>query len=513
MDWELLDTVRRGARFAALIVAALIAPAARAAVIVSSDATQNMTCTNGVCAPTAAKAVLNAGDLETLLASGDVEVTTTGEGVQAKDITIKAPVGWSSGSVLTLDAQKSIAIDQPISITGPAGLTLRTNDGGKKGVFSLGPRGNVSFANLASSLTINGAAYTLVSDIATLASDIAANPSGDFALAANYDASENRSNVAVAFTGTFEGLGNVISNFSWAGSGNSGLFAEVYPGGVLRDIGMVNADVTGTNRTSKEVTSIGALAGSNSGAILSSYSTGTVTDRKGADEGGLVGVNVGTITNSHAAVAVSAVMNLFGKAGGLVGGSTGSVSGSYASGAVSGFRAGGLLGFCMGGTVTDSYATGNVKAGTHSTFGNGGGLAGFNERATISNSYATGLVQGGDNSDVGGLIGDNQGTISLSYSTGSVSGGTGSLVGGLIGDDEAQSGSLDDTYWDTDTSGITNLSQGAGNIDNDPGITGLTTAQFQSGLPAGFDPKVWAEEPNINGGLPYLLANPPPKHK
>ncbi|MGH6890496.1 MAG: hypothetical protein ACREHF_15110, partial [Rhizomicrobium sp.] len=108
MDCELLlRTVRRDSRFAALILAALIAPAAQAAVTVSSDATQNMACGNGVCAPTASKAVLNAGDLETLLASGNVEVTTTGEGVQARDITIKAPVTWSSGSVLTLDAQKS----------------------------------------------------------------------------------------------------------------------------------------------------------------------------------------------------------------------------------------------------------------------------------------------------------------------------------------------------------------------------------------------------------------------
>ena len=84
-------------------------------------------------------------------------------------------------------------------------------------------------------------------------------------------------------------------------------------------------------------------------------------------------------------------------------------------------------------------------------------------------------------------------------------------IGGLIGEDDAQSGSLDATYWDTDTSGVTNLSQGAGNIANDPGITGLTTAQFQSGLPQGFDPKVWAEKANIIDGFPYLLTNPPSK--
>jgi hypothetical protein len=51
--------------------------------------------------------------------------------------------------------------------------------------------------------------------------------------------------------------------------------------------------------------------------------------------------------------------------------------------------------------------------------------------------------------------------------------------------------------------------QGAGNIADDPGIKGKTTQQLQSGLPKGFDPKIWAENPKINGGLPYLIANPP----
>ncbi|MGH6889504.1 MAG: GLUG motif-containing protein [Rhizomicrobium sp.] len=513
MDCELLlDTVRRGSNFAALIVAALIAPAAQAAVTISSATTQNMSCSNDVCTPTAAKAVLNAGDLETLLASGSVEVTTTGTGVQAKDITIKAPLTWSSGSVLTLDAHKSIAVDRPISIAGLASLVLNTNDGGRKRSYIFGKNGNVSFANLSSRLTINGVSYTLVDDLKTLASDIAANPSGNFALANNYDASQGGSySVTTTFTGTFEGLGNVISNFAWEGtSGNIGLFAEVGIGGNLRDIGLINANLGGYNQKAKTNPYIGTLAGFNFGTVLFSYATGTVVDKRGSSAGGLVGVNEGTIRNSHAAVAVSAARDIYGSAGGLVGGSEGIIIGSYATGAVSGYTAGGLLASCLGGTVTGSYATGNVRAAA--SFDYGGGLVGRNDGAAISDSYATGAVSGGQSSHVGGLIGENEGTTSFSYSTGVVSGEAGSLVGGLIGDDEAPSGSLDDTYWDTDTSGITNLSQGAGNIANDPGITGLTTAQFQSGLPAGFDPKVWAEQANLNGGLPYLLANPPPRH-
>jgi hypothetical protein len=68
---------------------------------------------------------------------------------------------------------------------------------------------------------------------------------------------------------------------------------------------------------------------------------------------------------------------------------------------------------------------------------------------------------------------------------------------------------LSDDYWDTTTSGITNLSQGAGYPSDDPGITGLTTSQLQAGLPTGFDPSIWAEDSGINNGLPYLIANLP----
>ena len=84
-------------------------------------------------------------------------------------------------------------------------------------------------------------------------------------------------------------------------------------------------------------------------------------------------------------------------------------------------------------------------------------------------------------------------------------------IGGLLGYDVPTKHSNTSAYWDTDTSGVTNLSQGAGNIRNDKGITGMTTKQLQSGLPTGFDPKIWGEDSNINNGLPYLIANPPPK--
>jgi hypothetical protein len=66
-------------------------------------------------------------------------------------------------------------------------------------------------------------------------------------------------------------------------------------------------------------------------------------------------------------------------------------------------------------------------------------------------------------------------------------------------------------YWNINTSGISNKSQGAGNFPNDPGIVGLTTTQLQSGLPSGFSATVWGQSASINNGFPYLLALPPEK--
>jgi hypothetical protein len=85
-----------------------------------------------------------------------------------------------------------------------------------------------------------------------------------------------------------------------------------------------------------------------------------------------------------------------------------------------------------------------------------------------------------------------------------VSGERKDSIGGFDGADQ---GTIANSYWDTETSGTT---KGSGD-GNETGLTGLTTQELQSGLPAGFDPAIWAEDANINNGLPYLIANPPPK--
>jgi len=542
-----MQTDDMGKSIALAIFAALPlqASSAHAAVTISAAATANVTCSGGICAPTAKNAVLNVGDLETLLAAGSVTVTTTGTGVQASNIDIKAALSWSSAGTLSLLAKKSVAVDSPVSIVGLSGLTIGT--GGKNGTFSFGKKGNVTFANLSSNLSINDLGYILVDTIQTLASDIASNPSGGFALATNYDASQDgtypSSPIPTVFTGAFEGLGNTISNLRIAGFTNvggfefTGLFAEIGAKATLENIGLVDANIAAPKKG--KLPSVGSLAARSSGTIMFSHASGAVAGVKESFIGGLVGWNDGTIANSYAAVAVSGKKS---DDGGLVGYNTGSVSKSYATGAI--FSGGDAIGGLVGendGDIDGSYATGTLSDGVYS-----GGLVGLNE-ATITNSFATGdviglSVAGGlvgatgasvggsaivSNSysigavscepggNAGGLAGTNGGitAISFSYSTGAVTGGMGSFIGGLVGEDNANAGSITDSYWDTDTSGITNLGQGAGNIANDPGITGLTTAQLQSGLPAGFDPAIWNEKSNIDGGFPYLIANPPAKKK
>ena len=143
---------------AGIAAALCIARAAHAAVTISTEATSNMSCSGGVCTPTAQNATLNVGDLQTMLASGNVTVAAAGEPV---DIDIQAPFSWSSATALTLDSYHSVNVGQPFAVTGNGGLSMVTNDGGSGGWLTFAPNANVAFSSLASILSINGASYTL----------------------------------------------------------------------------------------------------------------------------------------------------------------------------------------------------------------------------------------------------------------------------------------------------------------------------------------------------------------
>lgn len=509
----------------------IVAMPAFADVMISTAATSNMSCAEGVCSPTASDAVLNAGDLETLLASSNVTVTTTGaNGVQANDISVKSALAWSNATTLTFDASHSIVIDQSVSIAGLSGLSLAINDGGKNGTLSFGERGNISFENLSSVLTINGATFTLVNNITSLARDIAANPSGDFALANNYDAAQDgtysSSPITTQLTGIVEGLGNTISNLAIHTHHRQpylilSLFTEVALGGAINNIRLANVSISGGKNTS-----IGGLVALNSGTLFNDSVSGIVKAGANSFVGGLAGQSNTTI-NCHSRSTVSG--GSFSSVGGLVGLDYGQITDSWAIGHVYvgsirydqwGF-AGGVVGQAYttysGVSIERSFAMGKVIGGSRGYETSVGGLIGGDAPyadetgVPIINSYATSDVTSGSQSWVGGLggiirIDKTEGLLRASYATGLVTGGTYSYVGGVSGW-VGYEGSTKKIYWDTTTS-MTDVGVASGFNE---GVEGLTTSQLLSGLPVGFDPKIWAEDPSINNGFPYLIANPPPR--
>jgi len=273
------------------------------------------------------------------------------------------------------------------------------------------------------------------------------------------------------FAGSFDGQGHEICDLfiDRPAKSNMGLFGVVSWGGVIENVSLMNATVTGysgvgglvgwnrgtmsNSYCTGRVTGgwrVGGLAGHNSGTVSNSYCTGRVTG--GWWVGGLAGHNSGTVSNSYCTGIVTGGWWV----GGLAGYNSDNVSNSYCTGRVTGYGGvGGLVGWNSG-TVTDSYSSGSVTGNKRV-----GGLAGHNS-GTVSNSYCTGIVTG--YSGVGGLLGWNEGSVTDSYSSGSVTGNK--RVGGLVG---WNSGTVSNSFWDTQTSGQANSAGG----------TGKTTAEMQ----------------------------------
>jgi hypothetical protein len=456
---------------------------AQASLAISNKPTNNVSCSAGVCTATAKSAVMNVGDLTSMLASSDVALVS---GSMARDIDVKSAFSWASASRLSLDAYRSITFERSVTVAGSGALTLTTNDGGTDGNLSFTTTGRVHFWDLSSSLVIDGASYALVADVATLASDIAANPSGRYALAKNYDASVDgtygRAPVQTALAGSVEGLGNSIGNLNIYGKGRKivvGLFASIAASGSVNNLGLVafyghygkqhvtgglvstNAGtlegdfVSGTIQENDISADTGLLAGINLGTIRHCQSAGEIRqpNTSGSALGGLVGYNEALIDRSSSSVSIQAdgayfIGGLVGRSsggtilnssasgalpnlpggptvGGLLGatccGKASSILGSYASGAVAGWLAGGLVGELgqAGDSIVDSHASGNVTAGQ-----TGGGLVGSQALGTtITGSHADGNVSGFPYHIVqllGGLVGFGQGAMATSYASGNV---------------------------------------------------------------------------------------------
>ncbi len=391
-----------------VVLLAAMASQAQAAFVVSSGATANVSCVNKVCTATAANAVLNVSSLKKKLAAGNLKLAT---GSGANDIQIDAAFSWVSASTLALDAHNSITVNNPITVSGSGGLTLTTNDGGTGGTLSFGKASHVNFWNLSSSLTINGNAYTLVNTIATLASDIASNPSGYYALAANYDATPDgtytSAPISTIFTGTFEGLGNTISNLKVNTTGDAGLFAETDYPSLVENLGLASVSVEGS--------AVGGLVEQlDNASLFGDHVSGRVTSINAGIAGGLAGNSAGHISHSFSTATVLEKGKCIPECyvGGLVGSFSGTIDTSYATGTVTGQGGsivGGLLGSADAASIDQSYATGAVKGGWKAMVGGFVGESGGHTGAHgLTNDYATGAVTGGTKATVGGFVGQNR---------------------------------------------------------------------------------------------------------
>jgi filamentous hemagglutinin family protein len=361
----------------------------------------------------------------------------------------------------------------------------------------------------------------------------------------------------------FAGLGHTIDGLTIRGttgtsSQTAGLFGTVRSS-TLRDIGLTNVDINVTLSLANAggVTSVGALAGnvaltgSTPNVAKDVYATGSITTTgvlgtSGGfgNAGGLFGQFAGnpntgvvsTITDAFAMVNVAGYaggtaggisgransvlatridttgvdpvtqlpLSVSGNgAGGLFGTLTGSVLNSYSTLTVSGGSGGGLINqytpFDAGGTVANSFATGNVTGQI-----NNGGLIGSisfgspntppGGNATLNNVYATGNVHANSPTSQagtfgeGGLVGAATGgasghlTVTNAHATGSVTvdgnGGADVGVGGLFGViTDSQSGStISNSYYENSTTGVS-----AVNTSGVGGLVGRTDGVDISG--------------------------------
>ena len=286
-----------------------------------------------------------------------------------------------------------------------------------------------------------------------------------------------------AFKGTVYGNGHVVNNMTIDAefSAYMGLFGHINQA-TIKDLGVVNANVTGESHT-------GILVGhAENSQISNAYTSGTVTSN-GNQIGGLVGMlKDSTATNVYSTADVNGARYV----GGLIGYSDGSIiEKAFATGKVTApnGQVGGLIGGMFnGGTVKNSYATGDVNGEI------GGGLVGFINNASITYTfdtvYSTSRVSGFEY--VGGFVGMVNGVTNIknavyNRSTGVDAIGNGEATG-ILGKDYEQmiqksimqnAGFTEDKGWvyttnSTPTFGNTTVT-GGGKTYLDSSITSLSS--------------------------------------
>lgn len=262
-----------------------------------------------------------------------------------------------------------------------------------------------------------------------------------------------------SFTGSYDGKEFTISNLYIYRPNTDyiGLFGRV-EGANISNVGVVDNDVTGKER-------VAGLVGHchNLTTIRNCFASGIVTGNGIDYAGGLVGSSVASpIIDSYATGPVTGNDHV----GGLVGYSSAPIENCYASGSVNGsIKTGGLVGISYYSIISNCYARGSVH-GSSSV----GGLAGNLYYSTANNCYATGLVQGNV-----------------------------SFIGGLVG--EGFSGTVSNSFWNTQTSGQPGSAGGSGK-------TTLQMKDLTTYLNGEWDfTSTWLLNSHINSGYPFHIHN------
>lgn len=315
------------------------------------------------------------------------------------------------------------------------------------------------------------------------------------------------------FHGVYDGNGKTIANL-YINRGASPTADNVYPSDGEDNIGLfgyvANGSTAGANNFHATIKSLGILNPN----VTGRRATGSLVGRVLLPETTPARSYTVYIEKCYAEASGggSATVKGFGATGGLVG-----ANNSNAKQRVP------IIRFCYAKVNVSATHPNNTTRNPNDYTGSGGiynpynikygGLVGCNENGVTQDSFARGNVSGGDR--VGGLAGCTiGGAIFRSYSTGTVAqgiapgdwqGGIGGLVGrtsgtlppGLGGTNST--GSCEDCFWDTETSGYA----------TSPGGTGRTTTQMktQSTFTNWDFVNVWGIDAGINDGYPYLRGN------
>jgi len=334
------------------------------------------------------------------------------------------------------------------------------------------------------------------------------------------------------FVGVYDGNRYTISNLYIDFEGdydvNAGLFSYVTNNSIIKNIGLVNFNITGSQTSGSsqgaEVNVGGIVGFLDKSTIFDSYAKGIVnaSSRGMALAGGVVGIAwESTISNCYAYVDVNALDSPWSFAGGITGelyrttSMNNFASGNFAADATTNAFASGIAGNVELSTISNNYATGLFYANSANSAFVGGIAAQVFRTSDITNSYAicdiyaigTSFAHaGGVVGQLGSIFGGSPSLISNSYVTGGISAVSTSVFSGGIVGRVIDNSSILRCFWDIETTGQSH----AINSYTPPTNFGLTTIEMKRAenyINNGWDfIDIWGIHPSVNDGYPCLRS-------